>query len=66
MWPLKKRRKLKHSLNVILKIAESQECEDLHHKEKQLHEPEYFCPASYELGRHIKRVRDYMLEVGIK
>jgi hypothetical protein len=50
---------LRYAFSEVLDAAETLTCKDLPHKEKDKHDPEYFCPVEYRLARSIHIVREY-------
>jgi len=56
------KRKIKHSFNYVLNIAEDVTCMGLHHKKTHYHQFGEKCKAEYELHKHITIIREYMKE----
>ena len=56
------KRSMRYSLARVVDAASKLECEDLHHKQSQLHDLDFMCPVKYELDKHIMLVEEFMLE----
>jgi len=55
-------RKINHKLKILLEKAESVECKDLYHSEKQYHNKGEVCPVEYKIAKYAHDLRKYFNE----
>ena len=54
------KKRLRHVFNEVIRHAENDKCNNMHHKKSHQHAIGDTCPVEYELSRNIYLLRQYM------
>jgi len=59
------KKRLRYAFIKVISVAESVDCESLHHKKDHQHGSGNICPAEYEIGRLCYVLRQHMKDIGL-
>ena len=54
------KKQLRYAFNSVIEAASKISCEDLYHRQVDMHEHDAVCPVEYRLSKQIHIVQEYM------